>query len=149
MLLCDLDYTSPRGNAHLDARLVLDCSSSGYYRQANGEHWVQHDVEAFVKVDSRGWKAVSRLFRPLLENLLEDQVREAGWFVSLMGRLVEAYPNWATQVAVSRAEIRHPEARQHFRDVIVQNRRPRAFHRSTYPRGQLQHADEASLKPGR
>ena len=26
--------------------------------------------------------------RPVLEKLLEDQVREAGWFVSLMGRLV-------------------------------------------------------------
>jgi hypothetical protein len=125
VLLCDLDYTSPRGNAHLDARLVL-IVHSGYYRQANGENWVQHDVEAFVKVDSKGWKAVSRPFRPLLEKLLEDQVREAGWFVSLMGRLVEAYPNWATQVAVSRAQI-SPEARQKFRDVVVQTRRPGAF----------------------
>ncbi|HMB05534.1 MAG TPA: hypothetical protein VKP69_17590 [Isosphaeraceae bacterium] len=125
VLLSDLEYVSPRGNARLDARIVL-IVHSGYYREVNGEHWVQHDVEAYVKVDSKGWKVVAKTFRPLLEKLLEDQVREAGWFVSLMGRLVAMYPNWACQVAMKANEI-SPEVRQRFRDVVVQTRRPGAF----------------------
>ena len=43
---------------------------------------LQHDVEAYVKVDSKGWKALAKTVRPLLEKILEDQVQEAGWFVS-------------------------------------------------------------------
>jgi hypothetical protein len=125
VLLCDLDYTSPRGNAHLDARLVL-IVHSGYYRQANGEHWVQHDVEAFVKIDSKGWKTVAKTVRPLIEKLLEDQVQEAGWFVSLMGRLVEGYPNWATQVTMKQTQL-PAETRQGFLALLAQNRRPGAF----------------------
>jgi hypothetical protein len=125
VLLCNLDYTSPRGAAHLEARIVL-IVHTGYYREVNGEHWVQHDVEAFVKVDSKGWKLVAKTFRPLLEKLLEDQVREAGYFVSLMGRLVGMYPNWACQVALKANDF-GPEARQRFRDVVVQTRRPGAF----------------------
>lgn len=125
VLLCNLDYTSPRGAAHLQARIVL-IVHSGYYREVNGEHWVQHDVEAYVKVDSKGWKAVARTIRPLIEKLLEDQVREAGWFVSLMGRLVAMYPNWACQVAMKQEQI-HIETRQRFRDVVIQTRRAGAF----------------------
>jgi hypothetical protein len=125
VLLSDLEYISPLGNARLDARIVL-IVHSGYFREVNGEHWVQHDVEAYVKVDSKGWKVVAKTFRPLLEKLLEDQVREAGWFVSLMGRLVAMYPNWACQVAMKTNEI-SPEVRQRFRDVVVQTRRPGAF----------------------
>ncbi len=69
---------------------------SGYYREVNGEHWVQHDVEAYVKVDLKGWKAVARTIRPLRSrNCSKTEVREAGWFVFPMGRLVEMYPNWA------------------------------------------------------
>jgi hypothetical protein len=124
VLLCNLDYTSPRGAARLEARIVL-LVHCGFYREVNGEHWVRHDVEAFVKVDSKGWKAVARTVRPLIENLLEDQVREAGWFVSMMGRLVAAYPNWACQVAMSQGEI-DADTRQRFRDVIIQTRRPGA-----------------------
>jgi hypothetical protein len=124
ILLCNLQYTSPRGSAHLEGRIVL-IVHSGYYREVNGEPWVQHDVEAFVRIDSKGWKLVARTFRPLLEKLLEDQVREAGWFVSLMGRLVAMYPNWACQVAMKQTEI-NSEVRQRFRDVIVQTRRPGA-----------------------
>ena len=104
VLLADLDYNTPRGNAHLDARILL-IIHSGFYREVNGEHWVQHDVEAFVKVDSKGWKAVARTVRPIIEKLLEDQVREAGWFVSLMGRLVEMYPTWADTVVANQEVI--------------------------------------------
>jgi hypothetical protein len=125
VLLCNLDYTSPRGAAHLQARIVL-IVHSGYYREVNGEHWVKHDVEAYVKVDSKGWKAVARTVRPLLEKLLEDQVREAGWFVSLMGRLVAMYPNWACQVTMKQNAIQL-DTRQKFRDVVIQTRRPGAF----------------------
>lgn len=124
VLTADLDYTTPRGAAHLDARIVL-VVHAGFYREVNGEHWVQHDVEAFVKVDSKGWKAVARTLRPVVERVLEDQVREAGWFVSLMGRLVATYPDWACQVTVNHAEI-PSGARQQFRDLVVQNRRPGA-----------------------
>jgi hypothetical protein len=125
VLLCNLQYNSPRGNAHLEGRIVL-VVHSGYYREVNGEPWVQHDVEAFVKIDSKGWKLVAKTFRPLLEKLLEDQVREAGWFVSLMGRLVAMYPNWACQVTLKQTDI-NPEVRQRFRDIVVQTRRPGAF----------------------
>jgi hypothetical protein len=125
VLLADLDYNTPRGNAHLDARIVL-IVHSGFYREVNGEHWVQHDVEAFVKVDSKGWKAVARTLRPVVEKLLEDQVREAGWFVSLMGRLVAAYPNWACQAAMSRNEIA-ADTREKFRELVVATRRPDSF----------------------
>ena len=92
VLLSDLDYVSPRGAARLNGRILL-VVHSGFYREVNGEPWIQHDVEAFVKVDSKGWKALAKTVRPLLEKVLEDQVQEAGWFVSLMGRLVETYPD--------------------------------------------------------
>ena len=124
VLLCHLDYTSPRGNAHLEGRIVL-IVHSGFYREVNGEPWVQHDVEAYVKIDSKGWKAVARTVRPLIERLLDDQVREAGWFVSLMGRLVLMYPNWACQVVIQRPDL-NSEVRQRFRDIVIQTRRPGA-----------------------
>jgi hypothetical protein len=125
VLLCNLQYNSPRGSAHLEGRIVL-IVHSGFYREVNGEPWVQHDVEAYVKIDSKGWKLVARTFRPLLEKLLQDQVREAGWFVSLMGRLVAMYPNWACQVTLNQPEI-NQDVRERFRDVVVQTRRPGAF----------------------
>jgi hypothetical protein len=124
VLLCNLQYSSPRGNAHLEGRIVL-IVHSGFYREVNGEPWVSHDVEAYVKIDSKGWKLVARTFRPLLEKLLQDQVREAGWFVSLMGRLVAMYPNWACQVTLNQPEISQ-DVRERFRDVVIQTRRPGA-----------------------
>ncbi len=124
VLLCTLNYASPRGAAKLDARIVL-VVHSGFYREVNGDPWVQHDVEAFVKVDSKGWKAVARGVRPVAEKLLEDQVREAGWFVSLMGRLVAMYPNWACQVTMNQNEVA-TDTRSKFRDVVMQTRRPGA-----------------------
>ena len=124
VLLCNLQYNSPRGTAHLEGRIVL-IVHSGFYREVNGEQWVSHDVEAFVKIDSKGWKIVAKTFRPVLEKLLQDQVREAGWFVSLMGRLVGTYPNWACQVTLKQNDI-NAETRQRFRDVVVQTRRPGA-----------------------
>ena len=124
VLHCDLEYLGPRGNAHLNGRIVL-VVRSGFYREVDGDYWVKHDVQAFVKIDSRGWKAVAATVRPLLEKLLEDQVQEAGLFVSLMGRLVEAYPSWATQVALKQEHI--PSAtRAAFRDLVAQTRRPGA-----------------------
>jgi hypothetical protein len=124
VLFCDLDYVGPRGNARLSGRIVL-VVRSGFYKEANGEHWIQHDIEAFVKIDSKGWKAVATTVRPLIEKLLEDQVQEAGWFVSLMGRLVEMYPNWATGVAMKHDQL-HPETRRAFRQVVAETRRSNA-----------------------
>ena len=125
VLLANLNYTRPRGTAHVEARILL-VVRSGFYREVNGDPWVQHDIEAFVKIDSKGWKTVARTVRPIIEKLLEDQVREAGWFVSLMGRLVSMYPNWACQVTMSQPDIA-TETRQRFRDIVVQTRRPGAF----------------------
>lgn len=125
VLYCNLEYVSPRGAARLEGRIVL-VVHSGFYREVNGEQWVQHDVEAFVKVDSKGWKAVARTIRPVIEKLLEDQVREAGWFISLMGRLVAMYPNWACQVTQNQAEI-NATTRDRFRDIVLQTKRPGAF----------------------
>jgi hypothetical protein len=125
VLFCDLDYVSPRGAARLEGRLVL-IVRSGFFREVNGEFWVQHDVEIFVKVDSRGWKAVAATLRPLIEKVLEDQVQEAGWFVSMMARLVEMYPEWARSVAQQQPQVR-PEARAAFTALIDQTRRPGAF----------------------
>jgi hypothetical protein len=125
VLLCNLQYQSPRGNTHLEGRIVL-VVHSGFYREVNGDPWVSHDVDAYVKIDSKGWKLVAKTFRPLLEKLLEEQVREAGWFVSLMGRLVAMYPNWACQVTLNQPEI-NQDVRARFRDVVIQTRRPGAF----------------------
>jgi hypothetical protein len=125
VLLCNLIYHSPRGGAHLEARIVL-VVRSGFFREVNGEPWVQHDVEAFVKIDSKGWKLVAKTFRPLLEKLLQDQVREAGYFVSLMGRLVAMYPNWACQVTLKQPDI-EATVRQQFRDLVMRTKRPGAF----------------------
>jgi len=124
VLLSDLDYVSPRGAAKLNGRIVL-VVHSGFYREVNGEPWIQHDVEAFVKVDSKGWKALAKTVRPLLEKVLEDQVQEAGWFVSLMGRLVENYPTWACSVVLKQGQI-DLATRQSFRDVVVQAKKPNA-----------------------
>jgi hypothetical protein len=107
VLLCHLDYVSPRG-------------------KSDGDPIVKHDVEAFVKVDSKGWKTLARTVRPILEKVLEDQVQEAGLFISLMGRLVETYPNWACQVAMTKAQAA-PEAKQAFRDAVMTNRRKGAL----------------------
>lgn len=124
VLLCDLDYVGPRGNTHLNGRIVLIIHTD-YYRKGQSEPWVKHDVEAYVKIDSRGWRTVAKTVRPIIEKLLEDQVQEAGWFVSLMGRLVELYPNWAADVALQGEEIR-PEVRERFRSLVLQTRRPGA-----------------------
>ncbi len=124
VLLSDLDYVSPRGAAKLNGRILL-VVHSGFYREVNGESWVQHDVEAFVKVDSKGWKALAKTVRPLLEKVLEDQVQEAGWFVSLMGRLVENYPNWACSVVLKQAQI-DQATRAGFRDLVIQTKRANA-----------------------
>ncbi len=125
VMLCQLDYTTPRGNARLTGRILLVVRSN-FFREVNGEFWVQHHVEAFVKVDSRGWKAVAATVRPLIERILEDQVQEAGLFVSLMGRLVEMYPDWAREVAARNPGVR-ADARDAFRELVQQTRRPGAY----------------------
>jgi len=124
VLLCDLDYASPRGNARLNGRIVM-VVRSGYFREVNGDFWVQQDLEAFVKIDSRGWKAVAVTLKPLIEKLLEEQVHEAGLYVSLMGRLVEAYPDWAASITKSQAQLPE-EIRTSFLDVVKETRRPNA-----------------------
>ncbi len=125
VLLSDLDYVSPRGTAKLNGRILL-VVHSGFYREVNGEPWIQHDVEAFVKVDSKGWKTLAKTVRPLLEKVLEDQVQEAGWFVSLMGRMVETYPNWACSVILKQDHI-DPKTRQSFLALVTQVKKPGAL----------------------
>ena len=124
VLLSDLDYVSPRGPARLSGRILL-VVHSGFYREVNGEPWIQHDVEAFVKVDSKGWKALAKTVRPLLDKVLEDQVQEAGLFVSLMGRMVENYPSWACSVVLKQEQI-DGTTKQSFRDLVAQSRKPGA-----------------------
>ena len=113
-----------RSNARIDARIVLIVHSS-YVRDSNKEPWVQHDVEAYVKVDSKGWKALARTVRPLIERILEDQVREAGYFISLMSRLVVTYPNWACQVVGGQPSI-DPATKQRFHELVTLTRKPGA-----------------------
>jgi len=124
VMLCNLDYVTPRGNHRLQGRIVV-VVRAGFFREVNGEPWVQHDIEMFVKVDSRGWKAAAATVRPLVERVLEDQLTEAGLFVSLMARMVEMYPDWASEVAAQRAAI-SPQARAGFVDLVKETRRPGA-----------------------
>ena len=126
VFLCNLDYDSPRGKTHFEARVVLIVRTN-YFREPSGSPWIQHDVEAYVKVDSRGWKAVARSFRPVLENMLEDQVREAGAFISLMGRLVENHPDWARGVIAAQADL-EPALRTRFDALVEKIRKPNASH---------------------
>ncbi len=124
VLLCDLEYTTPRGNARLEGRIVL-IARSNFLREPNGETWVKQDLEAFVKIDSRGWRAVATTVKPIIEKVLEDQVQEAGWFVSLMSRLVEMYPNWATTVSQQETQV-PADVREGFQTLVAETRRPGA-----------------------
>jgi hypothetical protein len=124
VLLAYFNFVSPHGNARVEARIVLIVNAT-YYRDGNREPWVQHNVEAFVKVDSKGWKTLARTVRPMIERVLEEQVREAGYFVSLMTRLVITYPNWASQVVGSQPAI-DATTRQRFCDVVARTRKPGA-----------------------
>jgi hypothetical protein len=124
VLLAYFNYVSPRGTARIDARIVLVIRAS-YVQDSNKEPFIQHNVEAFVKVDSKGWKTLARTVRPLIERVLEEQVREAGNFISLMSRLVVTYPNWACQVVANHPTI-DAATKQRFREVVAQNRKPGA-----------------------
>jgi hypothetical protein len=124
VLLAYFSYVSPHGNARVDARIVLIVRST-YHRDAKKEPLVEHDVEAFVKIDTKGWKALARTVRPLIERILEDQVREAGFFISLMSRLVTSYPNWACQVIGSQSGI-DAGTKQHFQELVAQTKKPGA-----------------------
>jgi hypothetical protein len=124
VLLAYLTYVSPRGSTRIDARIVMIVHSS-YGLGSNTEPRIQHDVEAYVKVDTKGWKTLARTVRPVVERVLEDQVREAGYFVSLMSRLVVSYPNWACQVVGSQTAI-DINTKQRFHDLVAQNRKPGA-----------------------
>jgi hypothetical protein len=125
VLFCDLDYVSPHGAARLSGRIVL-VVRSGYFQEVNGDPWIQQEIELFVKVDSRGWKTVAAGLRPVIEKIIDDQVQEAGWFVSLMSRLVEMYPDWATSVTQRQATVPNEE-RTAFLEVLKATRRPGAF----------------------
>lgn len=125
VLYCTLDYASPHGATRLSGRIVMIVRTS-FYKDTAGEPWIKHDLEAFVKIDSRGWKAVAVTVRPIIEKLLQEQVQEAGWFISLMARLVETYPDWA--VGVTRKPGPLPTAtREAFTDLVNKHRRPGAF----------------------
>ena len=124
VMMCDLEHVTPRGNGRIAGRIVL-VVRSGYFRETDGEPYVQHDIEAFVKIDTRGWKALAKTVRPLIEKALEEQVQEAGWFVSLMGRLVVDYPNWASDICMKQEQV-PLEARQAFRQSVLLARKPGA-----------------------
>jgi hypothetical protein len=124
VLLAYLTYISPRGSTRIDARIVMIVHTT-YGQGNNKEPLIHHDVEAYVKVDTKGWKTLARTVRPVVERVLEDQVREAGYFVSLMSRLVVTYPNWACQVIGSQPAI-DISTKQRFQDLVVQNRMPGA-----------------------
>jgi hypothetical protein len=124
VLMAYFNYVSPHGNAKVEARIVLIVNTT-YYVDNKKEPFIQHNVDAYVKVDSRGWKTVARTVRPVVERILEEQVKEAGFFISLMSRLVQTYPNWATDV-VSRHPAIDAAAKQKFCTFVVQNKRPGA-----------------------
>ena len=65
----------------------------------------------------------------MVERILEEQVKEAGFFISLMSRLVQTYPNWASQVVSGHPAI-DTATKQRFCTVVVQNRRPGALDRA-------------------
>ncbi len=121
VMLAYFNYVSPRGNARVEARIVLIVRSN-YLVDGSKEPWVQHDVEAFVKVDSKGWKTLARTVRPVVEKVLEDQVREAGQFVSLMSRLVITYPTWACQTIANQPAI-DAVTRNQFQTTVLRNQK--------------------------
>ena len=121
---------------------------SSYAVDAGKEPWVQHDVEAFVKVDSKGWKALARTLRPVVEKVLEEQVREAGHFVSLMSRLVITYPNWACQTIAKEPAI-DPVTRNRFQTAVIRNRKAGASPgRPIVMQGPAQGQDPPAVKRG-
>jgi hypothetical protein len=124
VMLAYLTYISPRSGARIDARIVLLVHSS-YVRDGNKDPWVQHNVEAYVKVDTKGWKTLARTVRPLIERVLEEQVREAGYFISLMTRLVVTYPNWACQIVGNQPSI-DVATKQRFQMLVAQTSKPGA-----------------------
>jgi hypothetical protein len=124
VLMGYFNYVSPHGSAKVEARIVLIVNTS-YYVDTKKEPFVQHNVDAYVKVDSKGWKTVARTVRPVVERILEEQVKEAGFFISLMTRLVQTYPNWAADV-VSRHPAIDAATKQKFSTLVVQSKRPGA-----------------------
>ncbi len=124
VLLAHLNYVSPHGNAKVEARIILIVNTA-YYQDKNREPWVQHNVEAFVKIDSKGWKTLGRTLRPVIERILEEQVKEAGYFISLMSRLVLTYPNWASHIVNGHPAI-DAATKQRFVEVVAQSRKPGA-----------------------
>lgn len=118
VLFCNLTHVRPNSQAKLEGRIVLVVRSDYFKARTEAEPpVVQHDVEAFVKVDSKGWRVLAKTARPILEKVLEQQVQEAGWFVSLMGRLVSQHPVWAVDVVSKDRDI-PPEYREYFPKVV-------------------------------
>ena len=53
VVLSNFRYNTPRGNLHLEGRIVLVLRTA-YFKEPQGEYWVRHDLEVFVKIDTRG-----------------------------------------------------------------------------------------------
>ncbi len=121
ILMGRLNHTLPQEVTRLDGRLLLLVRTT-YLADPDGTPWIRHDVEAFVKVDTVGWRSLARVAAPLIEQVLIDQLAEAGLFVSVMGRLVESHPDWASQVAAQQDHV-PAETRRIFREILEQTRR--------------------------
>ena len=119
-----LNHVGPNEAVKLDARVVLILRTE-YLRDAAQRDHVRHDVEVFVKIDSRGWKAIARIARPIIEGLLNDQVQEAGWFVSVLGRLIERHPDWA-QAAIMKQTDLPLSVRYQIASLVEIHRKPQA-----------------------
>ncbi|HWE38929.1 MAG TPA: hypothetical protein VG406_20440 [Isosphaeraceae bacterium] len=141
VVLADFDTAGPRGNLHLAGRVVLVLRTS-YFREPAGDYWVRHELEVFVKVDTKGLRTLARTARPVIEKYMEEQVQEGGWFISLMARLVATYPNWAIQVGNGQDQL-PPQTRQTFRELVLQARRAGASN------GRPVVADAAAPQPKR
>ena len=89
------------------------------------ECFANDGYDLILKVDSKGWKTLARTIRPVVERLLEEQVREAGYFISLMSRMVITYPNWACQVVAKEPGI-DAASRVRFQRMVVRERKPGA-----------------------
>ena len=124
VLLAYFNYVSPHGSARVDARIVLIVRFDLSHRRQEGAT-CRARCGSLRQDRLQGLEGAARSVRPVIERILEDQVREAGFFISLMSRLVISYPNWACQVVGSQQAI-DAGTKQRFQELVVQSKKPGA-----------------------